>query len=101
MSDPLSDQPRQTSAAFAGAYQKGRVAARKGKPRRAPYVDKRGAYHNMITFSQSFINFWHEGWDDEKAKKPERYTVKPRGKASTPRLAPAHSPYAHDKKLHR
>jgi hypothetical protein len=45
------------------AWKKGRDAALAGKPRSAPYADKRNSYHNGNTFSRAFIRYWLEGYD--------------------------------------
>ena len=59
---------------FFSAYRKGREAARdNGK---CPYVDKRGSYNNMVTFSAAFIRFWEEGFYDAQNGLPERYLSK-------------------------
>ena len=50
-----------------GAYFKGFKAWLEfGKKARCPYKDKRGDYHNMVTFSQGFINWWTQGFEDAK-----------------------------------
>lgn len=73
-----------TTPAFFGTYQKGRKAARDGLPKsHCPYDDKRGGQHGqIITYSRSFISFWEDGWDDETAKKPDRYGKKNREQKS-------------------
>jgi ribosome modulation factor len=49
--------------AMKAAYWKGYRAREAGRPQSAcPYKDKRGGYKNMVTFSQSFIRAWHDGW---------------------------------------
>lgn len=54
-------------SALDGAERKGREAFRAGKPRSAcPYEDKRGHWHNMITWSRAFITAWNDGWDEAK-----------------------------------
>ena len=74
-------EPKPTSRAFLGAYRKGRQARRDGKRVTfCPYADKRGNYHNNVTFARSFIGFWEEGWNDERAGKPERYAVRAKRK---------------------
>lgn len=63
-----------TSKAFLGAYRKGRLAATNKQPRVCPYANHRGGrYCHVPTYSQSFRNFWFEGYDDERAGIPEHY----------------------------
>lgn len=50
--------------AFDGAYLKGQKAFFAGEPCESPYVDRRGDWHNMITFSRAFIRAWEDGWND-------------------------------------
>jgi hypothetical protein len=53
--------------ALNGAKEKGKQAARDGLPRSSPYDDKRGYYHNMVTFSRAFTKWWLAGYDEIKA----------------------------------
>ncbi len=78
-----------TTPAFFGTYQKGRAAARAGQSKdTCPYEDKRGGHHGqVITYSRSFISFWCDGWDDEKAGKPDRYGKRPKGDKTISRMA--------------
>lgn len=51
--------------AMAGAYRKGRTAARVGIKRTScPYMDLRGP-SGHVTFSRAFMRAWREGWDYE------------------------------------
>ena len=55
------------TSALEGAERKGREAYRAGKKESdCPYEDKRGHWHNMITWSRAFITAWLDGYRDEK-----------------------------------
>lgn len=57
----MNDNPR-----LAAAEEKGRQAAREGKPRTAcPYGDNR-TYRGAITWSRGYIRAWLEGYDNER-----------------------------------
>ncbi len=59
---PIPDYYWPNGKAIIGAFKKGWIAASEGKPNRSPYADKRGGYHNNITFSRAFIRAWDDGW---------------------------------------
>lgn len=48
---------------FFRAYKKGYRAAEKGKPRVAPYKDRK-THSGTITFSRAFIHAWENGYDN-------------------------------------
>lgn len=63
-----------TSRAFMATYRRGREAAKLGKPRQSPYADLRGGrFGQVTTWSRAFMGYWYDGYDDEKAGKPDRY----------------------------
>lgn len=65
-----------TSKGLFGTYCRGRLAAKTGQPRKSPYPDKRGGQHfHVITWSRTWDKYWLEGYDDEIAVKPDRYTT--------------------------
>ena len=60
-------------SALDGAYRKGREAFLAGKRESdCPYEDKRGHWHNMVTWSRAFITAWRDGYRDEKKKAQQR-----------------------------
>lgn len=58
----MTENPR-----LKAAFEKGRKAALEGKRRTAcPYEDKRGGYHEMVTWSRGYIRAWLEGYDSDR-----------------------------------